>query len=168
MIKIILDKEDLTMISDDQLRQIEIADENQHGKIAIIVDENNYETLEKILKKITVNRKEFLFDTHNGWAKILIGEILYIESYGSEIVVHTHHRGDVFVKQPLYQLEALLQPFHLIRIGKSYLVNLSKVIFIRSKLNAKLELELVGGIKLEVMRSFVKSFKEALGIGGKK
>jgi len=43
-------------------------------------------------------------------------------------------------------------------------VNLSKIRYIRTTLNAKLDIELTSGIHLEVTRSFVKSFKNALGI----
>src|SRR5690606_2176841 len=168
MIKVILNKDDLTIIKDDIKNQNSIQEIDDSNQVAIYLDDKNYEVLERILKRITTNRKEFLFETPTGWVKIFLRDILYIESFGTEIILHTQSLGDVLVKQPLYQLETLLSPYHVVRIGKSYLVNLSKVTFIRTKLNAKLEIELLNNIKLEVMRSYVKSFKEQLGIGGRK
>jgi len=168
MIKVILNKDDLTIIKDDIKNQNSIQEIDESNQVAIYLDDKNYEVLERMIKRITTNRKEFLFETPTGWVKIFLRDILYIESFGTEIILHTQSLGDVLVKQPLYQLETLLSPHHVVRIGKSYLVNLSKVTFIRTKLNAKLEIELSNNIKLEVMRSYVKSFKEQLGIGGRK
>ena len=168
MIKVILNKDDLTIIKDDIKNQNSIQEIDESNQVAIYLDDKNYEVLERMIKRITTNRKEFLFETPTGWVKIFLRDILYIESFGTEIILHTQSLGDVLVKQPLYQLETLLSPHHVVRIGKSYLVNLSKVAFIRTKLNAKLEIELSNNIKLEVMRSYVKSFKEQLGIGGRK
>lgn len=168
MIKVILDKKDLklieTKLENDPIIQTTLEDD----QIALIVDDLSYERIEKILKKITVSRKEVVFETHSGWVRLYIGDILYIESFGSQIIIHTIKNGNISIKQTLYQLEKILANFHIIRIGKSFLVNLSKVVYIHSRMNAKLALELVGGIKLEVTRSFVKSFKNALGIGGVK
>jgi DNA-binding LytR/AlgR family response regulator len=66
--------------------------------------------------------------------------------------------------QPLYQLEALLKPYHFVRIGKSFIVNITKIRYIRTGFNAKLDLELVTHEHLTVSRSFVSDFKNALGI----
>jgi len=168
MIKVILNKDDLSLVQPELNTASGIQVVEETNQITMIMDEKHYEVLERILKRITINRKEIVFDTPEGWAKIYIRDILYIESFGAEIYIHTQSQGEVEVKQPLYQLEEMLSSYNIIRIGKSYLVNLSKVVFIKTKLNAKLELELQNGDKLEVMRSYVKSFKERLGIGGKK
>ncbi|MBN3490158.1 LytTR family transcriptional regulator DNA-binding domain-containing protein [Acholeplasma equirhinis] len=168
MIKVILNKADLSLVQPELNIASGIQVVEETNQITMIMDEKHYEVLERILKRITINRKEIVFETPEGWAKIYIRDILYIESFGTEIYIHTQSQGEVEVKQPLYQLEEMLSNFNIIRIGKSYLVNLSKVVFIKTKLNAKLELELQNGDKLEVMRSYVKSFKERLGIGGKK
>src|SRR5690606_33291034 len=168
MIKVILNKDDLSLVQPELNTASGIQVVEETNQITMIMDEKHYEVLERILKRITINRKEIVFDTPEGWAKIYIRDILYIESFGAEIYIHTQSQGEVEVKQPLYQLAEMLSSYNIIRIGKSYLVNLSKVVFIKTKLNAKLELELQNGDKLEVMRSFVKSFKERLGIGGKK
>jgi len=166
MIKIIIDRSDLSLIKDDldndQIQTSTLED----GSIELQVDDASYEHLETILKKLTIGRQTYVFETPDGWIKLYIKDILYIESYGTEIIIHTISLGKVMVKQPLYQLETELKDYQIIRIGKSYMVNLNKVIYIRPKLNAKLELELSGGFKVDVSRSYVKSFKQALGIGG--
>jgi len=166
MIKVIIDKSDLTLITDD-LESSNLNTTNlEDGSIALFIDDDTYEPLEKILRKITSSRKQYLFETPDGWVRLYIKDILFIESFGIEIIIHTIQNGRVLIKQPLYQLEDLLKPYQIIRIGKSYLVNLNKILYIKPKLNAKLELELIGGLKIEVSRSYVKSFKNALGIGG--
>ena len=68
------------------------------------------------------------------------------------------------IKQPLYQLEEILKPYYFVRIGKSFIVSVSKIKYIKTTINAKLDLELINGVHLEVSRSFVKKFKNALGI----
>jgi len=78
--------------------------------------------------------------------------------------MHLDHQPSQLIKQPLYQLEEMLKPYHFLRIGKSYLVNMTKIRYIRTSFNAKLDLELICGTHLEVSRSFVKDFKYALGI----
>jgi len=58
----------------------------------------------------------------------------------------------------------MLKPYHIVRIGKSYMVNVAKIESIKVKLNAKLGLTLTNGKQLEVMRTYVKPFKSFLGI----
>ncbi|WP_025724444.1 LytTR family DNA-binding domain-containing protein [Acholeplasma granularum] len=166
MIKVILNKDDLSIIDEDIKSSNILVSNLNDNEVALVLDENSYNALELILKKIQINKKNYLFQTSDGWVKLNIGHILYIESFGTDIIIHTLYDGKVLVKHTLYQLEELLNPYHIIRIGKSFLVNLSKVVYIKTKLNAKLELELIGGLKLDVTRSYVKSFKNALGIGG--
>lgn len=166
MIKVIINKSDLSLIRDElSTSNLDVA-HLEDGSLELLVNDTSYEVLENILKKITLGRQVFIFETPDGWVKLYINDILYIESFGTEIVIHTISHGKVIVKQPLYQLEKLLLQYQIIRIGKSYLVNLNKILYIRPKLNAKLELELVGGLKIDVTRSYVKPFKNALGIGG--
>lgn len=166
MIKVIIDKSDLSLITDDLNASALDVKNLEDGSIALLVDDASYEVLEKILKKITLGRQQYIFETPDGWVKLYIRDILYIESFGIEIIIHTIQNGKVMIKQPLYQLEFLLKQYQIIRIGKSHLVNLNKILYIRPKINTKLELELVGGLKIDVTRSYVKPFKDALGIGG--
>lgn len=166
MIKVIIDKHDLSLITDELQSSSLNTTSLDDGSVVLLIDDTSYETLEAILKKITQSRQQYIFDTPDGWVKLYIQDILYIESFGIEIIIHTTKNGKVQIKQPLYQLETLLMQYQIIRIGKSYLVNLNKILYIRPKLNAKLELELEGGLKIDVTRSYVKSFKNALGIGG--
>jgi DNA-binding LytR/AlgR family response regulator len=166
MIKVLIDKSDLSLITDDlESSSLDITNHDD-GSITLLVDDTSLEVLESILRKVTISRQAFIFETSDGWVKLFIREIIYIESFGVEIIVHTTKRGKIYIKQPLYQLEGLLQSYQIIRIAKSFLVNLDKILYIRPKLNAKLELELVNGLKIDVSRSYVKPFKDALGIGG--
>ncbi len=169
MIKIIWNEEDLKQIrskldSDYNLVLTNNPNEIPKGKVGLVLDETNIDELRPVLAVLALERSQVVFQTANGFVQFYASEIIYLEAYGDEIYVHTSKKTNQIVKQPLYQLEKILKPYHFVRIGKSYLVNITKVRYIRTSFNAKLDLELFNGIHLEVSRSFVKSFKSALGI----
>lgn len=117
------------------------------------------------IKAVLALLKEFnpmlILKTKEGWNQVLVKDIDYLESFKDEINVHFNSKK-VVVNEPLYQLETLLTPYHFVRIGKSFVVNISKISQIKTSLNAKLTLLLVNGQSLEVSRSYVKAFKQIL------
>ncbi len=117
------------------------------------------------IKAVLALLKEFnpmlILKTKEGWNQVLVKDIDYLESFKDEINVHVNAKK-VVVNEPLYQLETLLTPYHFVRIGKSFVVNISKISQIKTSLNAKLTLLLVNGQSLEVSRSYVKAFKQIL------
>ena len=117
------------------------------------------------IKAVLALLKEFnpmlILKTKEGWNQVLVKDIDYLESFKDEINVHVNAKK-VVVNEPLYQLETLLAPYHFVRIGKSFVVNISKISQIKTSLNAKLTLLLVNGQSLEVSRSYVKAFKQIL------
>jgi DNA-binding LytR/AlgR family response regulator len=58
----------------------------------------------------------------------------------------------------------ILEPYHFVRISKSFIVNLRQIKYIKVGLNAKLHLTLNNQTQLEVTRSFVKRFKKHLDL----
>lgn len=169
MLKIIWNKDDLERIrskldSDYNLLLINDPNEIPQGKVGIILDETNIDELRPILELLALEKSLVIFQTASGFVQYYASEILYLEAYGDEIYIHALNQTNQIVKQPLYQLEKILKPYYFVRIAKSYLVNITKIRYIRTSFNAKLDLELFNGDHLEVTRSFVKSFKDALGI----
>lgn len=169
MLKIIWNKEDFDAVRskldlDYNLLLIDDPNEIPHGKVGIIVDEMNINELKPIIEMLELKRSQVILQTPKGFVQIDTSDIFFLEAYGDDIYVHTSKKTNQVVKQPLYQLEKILKPYNFVRIGKSYLVNIAKIRYIKTAFNAKLGLELVNGEHLLVSRSFVKEFKSALGI----
>ena len=169
MLKIIWNKEDIESIrsklsSDYNLVLTEDPNEVPDHKIGIILDDTDLEKIKPILELMAFERSQVIFQTPTGWIQLPVSEITYLEAFGDDIYVHTMNMSSQMIKQPLYQLEEILRPYHFVRIGKSFIVSISKIRYIRTSFNAKLDLELITGANLEVTRSFVKDFKNALGI----
>lgn len=172
MFKVVWNKDDfeqirLKLLKDYNLALITDTSEIPEDKVGIVLDENNFDKLRPILEYLAYQKSQVLFKTSEGWVQLNVSKILYLESFKEDIVVHLIGNEQYVINQPLYQLEEILKPYFFVRVGKSFIVSVSKIKFIKTLLNAKLDLELVNGIHLDVSRSFVKKFKNALGIQGK-
>ena len=135
-------------------------------KVGIIVNDDQIEHIKQIVEMMALEKRTVILETHEGWIQLDASEMMYLESFGDEIYMHTIHESQR-IRQPLYQLEEMLKPYNFVRIGKSFIVNMNKIRYIRTGFNAKLDLELTDGTHLEVSRSFVNAFKSALGIRNK-
>lgn len=162
MIKLTWKKEDYESLK-DKLNTMHL-DEDESQEITITIDSNEAKETLDVLDLAAYLQSRISFETQNGWMMVYAKRVTYIESFGEDIFIHLDKDETIQVKHPLYELENMLSKFHVIRIGKSFLVNLMKIKFIETTINAKLELTLNDGTKLEVSRSYVKRFKDALGI----
>ncbi len=172
MFKIIWNKDDGEKMRSKLLDEFDVIltdDPNEvpNDKVGIVLDESDLDKIRPILEMIALEQSQLIFQSPTGYSQFSVHEMIYLEAYGKDIYVHTTEMTNQIIRQPLYQLEEILKPYHFVRIGKSYLVNIAKIRYIRSSFNKKLDLELVSGTHLEVSRSFVKSFKDALGINKK-
>jgi DNA-binding LytR/AlgR family response regulator len=169
MIKIIWNREDFEKIQDKILNQFNLSittnpnDVPEH-KIGLILEDDQKENLHALVEALMKESYQMLFPTPEGYLQMPLKHITYLEAFGDEIFMHLDKQSSQLIKQPLYQLEEMLKPYHFLRIGKSFIVNMTKIRYIRTSFNAKLDLELIDGTHLEVSRSFVKDFKYALGI----
>lgn len=169
MFKIIWNKDDVERLRTELAQKLDLVitdDPNEvpSDKVGIILDETDLDKIRPILELLAIERSQVMFQTPSGYVQFSVHEMIYLESFGEDIYLHASDKTNQIIKQPLYQLEEILRPYHFIRIGKSFVVNIAKIRYIRTMLNAKLDLELVDGTHLEVSRSFVKSFKYAIGI----
>ncbi len=172
MFKIIWSRDDFEEIRSKLLQDynLVLADDPSEipdDKVGIILDDNNFEKLKPILEYLAYQKSQVMFQTTEGWVQLNVSRILYLESFGDDILVHLMGNEKYVINQPLYQLEEILKPYFFVRIGKSFIVSVSKIKFIKTTINAKLDLELINGVHLDVSRSFVNKFKNALGIQGK-
>ena len=169
MTKIIWNREDFEKIKDEITSSFNLTittDPNEvpEHKIGLILNEENTESLKALVETLMLKSYQLFFPTPEGYIQVQTNEITYLEAFGDDIYMHLNQDASELIRQPLYQLEEMLKPYHFIRIGKSFIVNITKIKYIRTSFNAKLDLELISGTHLEVSRSFVKDFKRALGI----
>lgn len=99
--------------------------------------------------------------TTRGEVKIDINDIIYIESFGNEVIAYSDQK-EINLSLRLYELIDKLCAFGFIRIGKSIIVNITKVIAVNSAINGKLTITLSNDRILEVNRSYKKAFKAYL------
>ncbi|HAX02595.1 MAG: hypothetical protein A2Y45_01855 [Tenericutes bacterium GWC2_34_14] len=169
MTKIIWNREDFEKIKDEITSQFNLSittDPNEvpEHKIGLMLNDENVESLKALVESLMLKAYQLLFPTPDGYIQVQAKQIMYLEAFGDDIYMHLDQGASELIRQPLYQLEEMLKPYHFIRIGKSFIVNITKIRYIRTSFNAKLDLELISGTHLEVSRSFVKDFKRALGI----
>lgn len=90
-------------------------------------------------------------------------QVLYIESFGKDIEVHTLQ--DTYYSQDrIYRLEELLDPREFIRISKSVIIAKSSVKKIRPALTMKFVLTLSDGSLVDVTRSYYTNFRRFFNI----
>jgi DNA-binding LytR/AlgR family response regulator len=136
-------------------------------QIGILYPQNDPEQAKLLAEAIKLVQPRLLFETREGWELVAIYDLAYLESFGNDILVHRCKNSSFIIREPLYQLEEVLVPYHFLRVGKSYVVSLAAIQRIRSQFNAKLLLELEGNHTVEVSRSYVRAFKTALGLTSK-
>ena len=95
--------------------------------------------------------------------RISTDEIITVESFGHEIVIHTMQRN-FRTSERLYQLERLLNPEQFLRISNSVIVAKNKIKRITPTISSKFILTMINDIAVDVTRSYYGIFKDRLGI----
>ncbi len=90
-------------------------------------------------------------------------DIIYIESYGHTVEVHTVD-GTYETRDRLYELCYMLDPARFLRISNSVIIERGKVKKIIPSLSMKFVLVMSDGRKLDVTRTYYNIFKEYFGI----
>lgn len=89
---------------------------------------------------------------------IKIDNVYYFEGINKDVYCYTKDSG-YLINERLYQLDDLLSNQGFVRISKSVVVNIMKVIKINPFFGGRLKLELDDGQELEVSRSYLDNFK---------
>lgn len=97
-------------------------------------------------------------DVNNTKTLIQTADILYISANSPYVNVY-HSVKKYLLTETLRSLETQLPPDHFIRIHKSCIVNLDKVVSCRSRLNGDYDLELCNGTVLRLSRNYSASFR---------
>lgn len=112
----------------------------------------------------TYKKTEILGKNSVGEFEILrYSDILYVESFGHDVVVHTI-KGDLGIKEKLYEIEGLFQPYGFIRIHRSYVINKAFIKTIKPTFNTKFIITMKNDDVIEVSRSYYYIFKNNIGL----
>ncbi|MGL5978308.1 MAG: LytTR family DNA-binding domain-containing protein [Erysipelotrichaceae bacterium] len=136
-------------------------EQQEPGKINIIVDETSIHLLEPLISFHAPQSERIACLSERGEELIPIAQLYYLESFGNDIYANTSSRS-LACKSKLYQLEQQLSHMGFVRVSKSVVVNLAHVVAIKRIYNGKMQLTLANDITIEVNRSFVKAFKQAM------
>ena len=92
---------------------------------------------------------------------ILINDIFYFESVDKKIFVYCE-KAVYRSNYKLYELEEMLSQVGFVRVSKSVLLNVEKLMGMKTLVNSKLEARLSNGESVCVSRKYLKEIKETL------
>ena len=95
--------------------------------------------------------------------RIAAADIIYIESYGHDVYVHTRE-GRFDCQDRLYQLEQNLDKKVFIRVSNSAIISRRYLKKIRPALSMKFVLTMADGTLVDVTRSYYTAFKQFMNI----
>ena len=144
-------------------------------KVTIVEDPNINETeISIVCAQMTDELKDFVSniasvgltfagEKENEIFFIPIKDIFYFESVDGNIFFYTGNETyEATVK--LYEIEENLKNLHFVRISKTVIANLDKMLSIKKTENSRLVSTLVNKEKLVVSRKYVSEIKKKLGV----
>lgn len=147
-------------------------------KIKLICQKENYETYKTMLEKsgFTIsadatltfkeddyNQETFIGEYQSSFEIIHYSRIIYIESFGHEITLHTKDKS-FSIREKLYELEGILVDKQFIRINKSQIINIKAIKEINPTFNSRINLSMINKEKLTVTRNYAAAFKRSIGL----
>ncbi|MDP2814128.1 MAG: LytTR family DNA-binding domain-containing protein [Erysipelotrichaceae bacterium] len=136
--------------------------DSEEGKVNLVFDLNQLDLLVDWLERYKKATGGILSGkTARGEVRVRFDQVFTIESYGNDVFAYTD-KAEISLSAKLYQLEEELLQAGFFRISKSVIVNVARVEAIASGFNGKLTLIMDNKKKIEVNRSYTKSFKEYL------
>ncbi|MBQ5441771.1 MAG: LytTR family transcriptional regulator [Firmicutes bacterium] len=144
-LKVILDKNDPIM---EELR-----------KLNIEIDENS----EYVLSRREMNLNYLSAKDGDQTFYISIGDIVYIDSMGHDVMIHTMD-GTYVTRERLKTLEMMLDPDEFLRVSNSAIVSIKDIRRIEASILQKFILHMANGDKVDVTRSYYYIFKDRFNI----
>lgn len=146
-------------------------------EIKIVCKKENYLKYKKILEEsgfvISNNAKlvfkeedysqdTFIGESNNHFEIIHYTKILFVESFGHSIVLHTMH-NEYSIREKLYEVEGLLEHKQFIRINKSTIISKAGIKKIKPSINGRFDIILKNDKIVYVSKNYNKQFKEFIG-----
>lgn len=91
-------------------------------------------------------------------------QIVYIESFGHDVIIHTSSGDEYITANRLYQLAESLDKNIFFRVSNSVIVSRGHIKKIKPTFSMKFVLTMSDGTLIDVTRTYYYSFKEFLGI----
>jgi DNA-binding LytR/AlgR family response regulator len=88
-------------------------------------------------------------------------DVLYAESYGNDVFVHTMN-DKLKIDKRLYEFLDTYQELGFIQINKSYIVNINYIVTIYPLINMRYIIKMTNSDELFVTRTYLKAFKERI------
>lgn len=149
-------------------------------KVRLAVSKENYEKIKSELTELGIeidDSSKLMISESNRFVDNIIvkdmissghmvlssDDIVYIESFGHSIEVHTQDNTYQALDR-LYKIYNMLDPNKFLRISNSVIIAKNKVKMISPTLTRKFTLTMANGRTVDVTRSYYYLFKESFGI----
>ncbi len=149
-------------------------------KVRLAVSKENYEKIKSELTELGIeidDSSELMISESNRFVDTIIvkdrissghtvlssEDIVYIESFGRSIEVHTQD-NTYQASDRLYKIYSMLDPGKFLRISNSVIIAKNKVKMISPTLTRKFILTMANGRTVDVTRSYYYLVKESFGI----
>ena len=133
--------------------------DNQHS---VQTTDKLKQTIDDLRQKITMNQAAISVKTDDGYFRIKVGEILYLEGVGDHVCLHLSDK-QVLTRDTLknYATQLAEHGFH--QVHKSFVVNIAAVVKVEKLRFGDHQLELHGGDKVRLSRRY-KSVLSNIGV----
>jgi|LGOV01.1.fsa_nt_gb two-component system response regulator LytT len=121
------------------------------------------EDAELTFKEDDYQQETFIGEVNSKYEIIHHSRIVFIESFGHEISLHTIDKS-YLIREKLYEVEGVLHDKGFIRINKSQIVNKKAIQEIIPTFNSRINLLMKNNEKLTVTRNYNQSFKRSIGL----
>jgi len=90
--------------------------------------------------------------------EVYLNHINYVEAVNNDVFVHTTN-GVFRIKEKLYTFDELYREDGFIRVNKSYVINIRRVVKASHQINSRIKLTMTDKETIYVTRGFLKEFK---------
>lgn len=141
---------------------IEIIEHEKDLQVIIKCKQLN-EQVERLKTHIEIFDNKIQAKLENEFCFVNAVDVLYFESVDNRIFLYTEYNV-MEIKQRLYELELILSNEDFIRISKSQIVNINKIVSLKPEINRTILATMCNGEQLYISRKYVKSFRNLLSI----
>lgn len=158
--------QELGVIETPDYKYVLTCDKNliEDDKINIVFNESDIQLVSKMIDEIILGEDYFINgESPEGLTRLNSKDIEYFEALGNDVFAIVG-KNRYIVSEKLYALEEMLENKNFVRTSKSFLVNILKIEYIKPMFNYKLELFMSNKDRIDVNRTYMKSFKAKLNI----
>lgn len=158
--------EELNIIETKQYQYVLTLDKDlvEEGKINFVFGKNDFDEIRKLVDTIILGQDEYITgENANGFKQLNIKDIEYFEALANDVFAVVG-KERFLVPEKLYTLEEKLEDKNFVRTSKSFMVNILKIEYIKPLFNYKLELLMTNKDRIDVNRTYMKSFKARLKV----